>query len=309
MLFQPTRPLRGATAPFLQAYHIQSHFNPRAPCGARLAPRQTAFRGRQFQPTRPLRGATCSGHQRPVTFLFQPTRPLRGATIIGDILPKVNRFQPTRPLRGATQMTCVSLPPCLDFNPRAPCGARPMLPRRFNGITLHFNPRAPCGARPRKSNNCGLSYRFQPTRPLRGATWNKIPSNFVNADFNPRAPCGARHQPTQAGVDHAAFQPTRPLRGATSVGAGGDHVIGDFNPRAPCGARRGILLPVIFHADFNPRAPCGARQRFHLKYANTFGFQPTRPLRGATVISTLLSWSMAISTHAPLAGRDLSGVD
>ena len=100
-------------------------------------------------------------------------------------------FQPTRPLRGATSALCAGYYRPLDFNPRAPCGARqagamwrrwtmaisthaplagrdPSLPR-FAGLRKDFNPRAPCGAR-------------------RG-----VPSAAeALGDFNPRAPCGAR---------------------------------------------------------------------------------------------------------------------
>ena len=57
-LFQPTRPLRGATG--------------QSPC---------AGQSRAFQPTRPLRGATVhSWDEMQEKFRFQPTRPLRGAT-------------------------------------------------------------------------------------------------------------------------------------------------------------------------------------------------------------------------------------
>ena len=101
------------------------------------------------------------------------------------------------------------------------------------------------------------------------------------------------------------FQPTRPLRGATArhqarlfVGgistpaplAGRDSVVfgmgvknDDFNPRAPCGARHyGLVRRYVFH-HFNPRAPCGARHMDAKAAAD----------------------SPSISTHAPLAGRDL----
>ena len=37
---------------------------------------------------------------------------------------------------------------CTDFNPRAPCGARPSMMRSSPSSRVHFNPRAPCGARP-----------------------------------------------------------------------------------------------------------------------------------------------------------------
>ena len=37
---------------------------------------------------------------------------------------------------------------------------------------------------------------------------------------------------------------------------------------------------------------------------STVQFQPTRPLRGATELDRVLQFTDAISTHAPLAGRD-----
>ena len=56
---------------------------------------------------------------------------------------------------------------------------------------------------------------FQPTRPLRGAT-------FTARRWNARL----------------KFQPTRPLRGATMLTEKQVLDIGNFNPRAPCGARQ-----------------------------------------------------------------------
>ena len=101
----------------------------------------------------------------------------------------------------------------MDFNPRAPCGARPTPLRRWRTTTRisihaphagrdscgghpsddrrHFNPRAPCGAR-----------RVIPGQPR----------DFI--DFNPRAPCGARHPQGKALIQFFSFQSTRPLRGA-----------------------------------------------------------------------------------------------
>ena len=56
---------------------------------------------------------------------------------------------------------------------------------------------------------------------------------------------------------------------------------------------------------FNPRAPCGARHGVFHSLTFAPEFQPTRPLRGATVTKNLGSLeSVLISTHAPLAGRD-----
>ena len=57
---------------------------------------------------------------------------------------------------------------------------------------------------------------------------------------------------------------------------------------------------------FNPRAPCGARRSSAQNLHNDLLFQPTRPLRGATISSRPILATGKISTHAPLAGRDIS---
>ena len=102
-VFQPTRPLRGATKISLSDIEQSYDFNPRAPCGARL------------KWSMPERYMTA----------FQPTRPLRGATQAGCPIGRTaSRFQPTRPLRGATLNGPKIAPPSFYFNPRAPCGAR-----------------------------------------------------------------------------------------------------------------------------------------------------------------------------------------
>ena len=130
-LFQPTRPLRGATCPHGQAYLFRLHFNPRAPCGARQAPQQTSDQALQdFNPRAPCGARPRSARRSRSRSLFQPTRPLRGATaradnhiphqIISTHAPLAGRdtlfvyscstmlsFQPTRPLRGATTTRAV----------------------------------------------------------------------------------------------------------------------------------------------------------------------------------------------------------
>ena len=107
-IFQPTLPVRGATALNL----AQSQAN-------------------QFQPTLPVRGATVQSSIRDVIdSQFQPTLPVRGATVrrarqhrqhreISTHAPRAGsdlaamlggcraQFQPTLPVRGATAIYCV----------------------------------------------------------------------------------------------------------------------------------------------------------------------------------------------------------
>ena len=56
--FQSTRPMRGATSSSYRRRGHGSDFNPRAPCGARLARPPGGGGGEIFQSTRPMRGAT-----------------------------------------------------------------------------------------------------------------------------------------------------------------------------------------------------------------------------------------------------------
>ena len=72
---------------------------------------------------------------------------MRGATGTQSRETPRTTFQSTRPMRGATNM------------------GRGKLPARIN-----FNPRAPCGARRARSRRPAQRHLFQSTRPMRGAT-------------------------------------------------------------------------------------------------------------------------------------------
>ena len=100
-------------------------------------------------------------------------------------------FQSARPVWGATRGREFASLYTVDFNPRAPCGAR-RDERHYHHQGKHFNPRAPCGAR-----LSGLS------------------SATCHQHFNPRAPCGARLPLDMLLSCAALFQSTRPVWGAT----------------------------------------------------------------------------------------------
>mgnify|MGYP006955732563 CR=1 FL=1 len=109
----------------------------------------------------------------------------------------------------------------IDFNPRAPCGARPAGAAAIGPLT-DFNPRAPCGAR-------------------RGP--EKGPSHA--SDFNPRAPCGARLVLGAWQRAFGYFNPRAPCgaRPPRSAPCRSRH---DFNPRAPCGARQQKYTKLLY---------------------------------------------------------------
>ena len=106
------------------AYAISIHA-PLAGCDVSVLFLSTAHD--RFQSTHPLRGATI---QRAglAAFLarFQSTHPLRGATLRSHRQRRQGRFQSTHPLRGATPNCRPSRKTQRDFNPRTPCGVRPI---------------------------------------------------------------------------------------------------------------------------------------------------------------------------------------
>ncbi len=220
------------------------------------------------------------------------------------------QFQPTCPVRGTTRKSFPYRARLPHFNPRAPCGARPRSCEVFHGadpISTHV-PRA---GHDEPNNGIMLVHQqFQPTRPIRGATW-------------PRRPCTTRI---------FRFQPTRPIRGATrrmfvlridyQISTHAPHTGRDynltqvttsqhhFNPRAPYGARHTNCAKCGQNTSyFNPRAPYGARLSVPGRRLVSISFQPTRPIRGATHGVPQLSELVDISTHAPHTGRDLSSAD
>ena len=185
-----------------------------------------------------MRGATETYTETCQSLLFQPTRPLRGATSVATAKQGVHKISTHAPLAGRDTSKAETQACGLNFNPRAPCGAR-----RFygtcHGRNRNFNPRAPCGARQNGRRRFLSIVRFQPTRPLRGAT----------------SQMARRTKPTSIST-HA------PLAGRDSSDKNKDNKQSNFNPRAPCGARLRELNKLSRTViDFNPRAPCGARQQ------------------------------------------------
>ena len=87
-----------------------------------------------------------------------------------SIRPKWVEFQSTRPMRGATLRHCHKKAHSL-ISIHAPHAGRDLLdnPYLFH-IQADFNPRAPCGARPAAVATPISTKIFQSTRPMRGAT-------------------------------------------------------------------------------------------------------------------------------------------
>ena len=205
---------------------------------------------RHGYPTRPHRSSRISIHDpragidvqsSPQTYqsvVFQSTTPVRGSTarlliFCGTVIISIHD-----PRAGIDlSATHVTAPP-LHFNPRPPCGDRPVnLDIRYtferfqsttpvwgstpagayilmyDGISIH-DPRVgidiPSGSDKRRD------YDFNPRPPCGDRLF--FPWTYLGTvmDFNPRPPCGDRRRKTSCTALNCKFQSTTPVWGSTS---------------------------------------------------------------------------------------------
>ena len=125
-----------------------------------------------------------------------------------------------------------------------------------------FQPTLPVrGATRRHPQSDRGQYLFQPTLPVRGATfsWRKLA----------KTPRISTHAP-RAGSDPQGER-----------GPQGPQGISTHAPRA--GSDRCLLDYCVQYCNFNPRSPCGERRLLESSVIIPAIFQPTLPVRGATV--------------------------
>ena len=210
------------------------------------------------------------------------------------------------PLAGRDLESCKISALIDDFNPRAPCGARPES-SRIAVEEFHISTYAPLAGRDRSKVLRFYPYRdFNPRAPCGARLCFSVKGGGEVNNFNPRAPCGARRRARWYTIPKSVFQPTRPLRGATSLVASGSVSI-IFQPTRPLRGATVQTLLVAGSGLISTHAPLAGRDKIRIcSRLLSFKFQPTRPLRGATDDLLADAVPNEISTHAPLAGRDNS---
>ena len=273
--------MRGATHQVGGKSFSNKDFNPRAPCGARPSGYLPHCPGAFISIHAPLAGRDFSGRiSMHANKYFNPRAPC-GARRTLPIMPiPFVTFQSTRPLRGATDW-CYHSITRHTISIHAPLAGRDAWPSSTPPLHINFNPRAPCGARHFQRSRCRLVSQFQSTRPLRGATapggpHQRIFKISIHAPLAGRDCSRPRRSPSTCISIHA------PLAGRDDLWPEHRHE-DDISIHAPLAGRdRPSQCRAPGAGNFNPRAPCGAR-RPHQPFASPpFRFQSTRPLRGAT---------------------------
>ena len=102
-------------------------------------------------------------------------------------------FQSTHPMRGATKNRVRVMRGGFNFNPRTPCGVRPIhvdeQPHEQQFQSTH-----PMRSATRICLWMLLLVLFQSTHPMRGATTLMAILKLLTLHFNPRTPCGVRRE-------------------------------------------------------------------------------------------------------------------
>ena len=174
------------------------------------------------------------------------------------------------------------------FNPRSPCGERPMTASRITRSAMSFNPRSPCGERPMRGFQSWWTMCFNPRSPCGERQFRRAGRQSYRS-FNPRSPCGERPVTSNVREVMFLFQPTLPLRGATGYPAWQARTLSRFNPRSPCGERRLLPFRPLQCARVSTHAPlAGSDVSSLLISVTSTRFQPTLPLRGATLACAIL---------------------
>ena len=173
------------------------------------------------------------------------------------------------------------------------------------GWIMDFNPRAPCGARPAELPADYHAVPISIHAPLAGRDHGVLPQSKAYPDFNPRAPCGARLFPCYHLIGMSIFQSTRPLRGATRLMAPLDRPL-DISIHAPLAGRDDFAhVYRIPGTVFQSTRPLRGATTTLLVRAFLSLISIHAPLAGRDLLLDLLEellWE--ISIHAPLAGRD-----
>ena len=151
---------------------------------------------------------------------------------------------------------------------------------RFRGGLRNFNPRAPCGARPEQKSYIRALKEFQSTRPVRGATSTVIipPHPLTISIHAPRAGRDPLHTVPESAI--IIFQSTRPVRGATSRRRVRIANITFQSTRPVRGATfAGCVASAL--SEFQSTRPVRGATAGKRRFPDLEIFQSTRPVRGA----------------------------
>ena len=168
--FQSTRPMRGATSALVTNSEYSRHFNPRAPCGARLKLPSHETERADISIHAPHAGRDQKNRLEDWRIEISIHAPHAGRDSIEAIIHNHGQeFQSTRPMRGATRKTGWKTG-ALKFQSTRPMRGATYRKELAEGKSEFQSTRPMRGATRSMEREVGRTSLFQSTRPMRGAT-------------------------------------------------------------------------------------------------------------------------------------------
>ena len=261
---------------------LETHFNPRSPCGERpvavviriVAKFISTHAPRAGSDTRRPAGASILFYFNPRSpcgerlnalldslhnTVFQPTLPVRGATVLPTVLDQAEYISTHAPRAGSDRAFAKVCYMCIISTHAPRAGSDPGCAKRIS-YRNYFNPRSPCGERLDLVLRHAVVGQFQPTLPVRGATHTANAPVEVK-QFQPTLPVRGATRVAENGVIFNGFQPTLPVRGATRPPFQQSQraFISTHAPRAGSDHYSSCSFSYTYFY-FNPRSPCGERR-------------------------------------------------
>ena len=191
--FNPRPPCGGRLADFLKVVAGIDNFNPRPPCGGRLLPGNLGRLVLDFNPRPPCGGRRAhpgAAARRPPH--FNPRPPCGGRRTITSLGGCQYSFQSTSPVRGTTSQAFFWRYRAPHFNPRPPCGGR--LLKHFFGVIAHrISIHVPRAGDDIITVGADMVKAISIHVPRAGDDLTSYMHCMCICDFNPRPPCGGRH--------------------------------------------------------------------------------------------------------------------
>ena len=188
-----------------------------------------------------------------------------------------------------------------------PHAGRDRLPAHNEAILRNFNPPAPCGAGPLIPRPVLDTVTFQSTRPLRGGT-GRTEAHGGSGAISIHPPLAGRDSGAAAQFAFRIyFNPPAPCGAGPQCARHADAAL-DFNPPAPCGAGRGEIFGRHYRIYFNPPAHCGAGHRGPCRRLPCPYFNPPAPCGAGLVLIGTLKRCGEFQSTRPLWGGTRAAV-
>ena len=172
-----------------------------------------------------MRGATFPAQEIPYLRPISIHAPHAGCDLVAGLSVPSARISIHAPHAGCDRFCKPCPASCWYFNPRTPCGVRPLCFNR-NWFSLLISIHAPHAGCDTKSNTHAKTFQY----------------------FNPRTPCGVRHFSERPKDAKNVFQSTHPMRGATQNNPQVAQMI-DISIHAPhAGCDRGSVLSAFIRS-------------------------------------------------------------